>query len=185
VGCNVAEAGAVVRAATAPDHTAAGARGKRKRAVPTTRTGQWADESDGLVEVRRRRRRNKAGQYVLEYLLRSPTPRPGLASPARDGCPSQSTPTCSTSWKTFRVRKACDEWRSAEPAEQQSQSVDSTVVRKTKRVTVRCVRGPRAAAEPAIAARGKISREDRAREGEAAPNRRWVHAADCDFECSV
>jgi hypothetical protein len=114
-----------------------------------------------------------------------PTPRPGLASPARDGCPSQSTPTCSTSWTTFRVRKACDEWRSAEPAEQQSQSVDSTVVRKTKRVTVRCVRGPRAAAEPAIAARGKISREDRAREGEAAPNRGWVHAADCDFECSV
>jgi hypothetical protein len=71
VGNDVAEAGAVVRAATAPGHPAARTGGKRKRAAPATRTGHWADERDELVEVRRRRRRNKAGQYVLEYLLQS------------------------------------------------------------------------------------------------------------------
>jgi len=75
----------------------------------------------------------------------------------------------------------CDEWRSTEATSRRSQSVDPAVGREAKRVAVR---GPRAAAGPAVAAGGKISHEDCTREGGRTLNIRWVHAADGGFECS-
>lgn len=82
VGHDVSTAGAVVRSAVAPAHAATGARGKRRRTASASRAQQWADESEQLVELRRRRRRNKAGQYVLEYLLR---PTNAAATRSRTG----------------------------------------------------------------------------------------------------
>ncbi|KAE9006304.1 hypothetical protein PR003_g5876 [Phytophthora rubi] len=66
---DVAETGAPARAASAAVQQAtAGASSKRsRRAVGSTTTGP--DARGRLVERRRRKRRNKAGQYVLEFEL--------------------------------------------------------------------------------------------------------------------
>ncbi|KAG3086452.1 hypothetical protein PI124_g12782 [Phytophthora idaei] len=67
-GTDVATSGAAVAATTAPVHAATTARGtnKSERAVAND-----VSQQDGmLVELRRRRRRNAAGQYVLEHELR-------------------------------------------------------------------------------------------------------------------
>jgi hypothetical protein len=74
VGNEVPAAGAAVRSAAAPSLLAACSSGKRQRTGPTSRTQQWADEREPLVEQRRRKQRNKAGQYVLEILLRPTNP---------------------------------------------------------------------------------------------------------------
>lgn len=61
---------APVRTATsANNHTPTGAGTKRDRAAMATSSGTRSARNK-LVELRRRRRRNKAGQYVLEYQLR-------------------------------------------------------------------------------------------------------------------
>jgi hypothetical protein len=70
LGLTVPSAGASVLAAAVPSRPAMGANSKRRRGEAATRTTQWADASERLVETRRRRRRNKAGQYVLEIQLR-------------------------------------------------------------------------------------------------------------------
>ncbi|EGZ26479.1 hypothetical protein PHYSODRAFT_483971, partial [Phytophthora sojae] len=46
------------------------AAGKRRRRPAATSEKAWRDDGEQLVEVARRRRRNKAGHYVLEYKLR-------------------------------------------------------------------------------------------------------------------
>ncbi|POM57490.1 Retrovirus-related Pol Polyprotein, partial [Phytophthora palmivora] len=69
-GSDVETYRAAVRSATAAaDRTATSSSEKRRgRAVPSSNDGH--DTSGKLVEERRRKRRNRAGQYVLEYLLR-------------------------------------------------------------------------------------------------------------------
>ncbi|KAJ8579192.1 hypothetical protein ON010_g8 [Phytophthora cinnamomi] len=54
------------------------ATGKRRRRPAATSQEAWRDEGVQLVEIGRRRRRNKAGHYVLELRLR-------LARSAHDG----------------------------------------------------------------------------------------------------
>ncbi|GMF48305.1 unnamed protein product [Phytophthora fragariaefolia] len=65
-----------------------GATAAAVHAVTTKRTGKrpyragdaedaWERPSEKLVELRRRRRRNKAGHYVLEYELKPVRPTPG------------------------------------------------------------------------------------------------------------
>jgi hypothetical protein len=143
----------------------------------TRGTNWWRFEGDGGA--------TKLGSRYSSTCCSPPMTRQELASPARDGYPLPSTATCSMlerSWKTFRVGKACDEWRSTEATSRRSQSVDAAVGREAKSVAVR---GPQAAAGSAVAAGGKISHEDRPREGGRTLSRRWVHAADGGFECSV
>ncbi|KAE8984424.1 hypothetical protein PR001_g23181 [Phytophthora rubi] len=63
-------AAAVVRAAAAPGTAAASASGtKRRERTVASPAVQWGP-GELLVELRRRRRRNKVGHYVLEYELR-------------------------------------------------------------------------------------------------------------------
>ncbi|OWZ09440.1 hypothetical protein PHMEG_00017861 [Phytophthora megakarya] len=62
--------GTIARATVAPVNSAVAGRGKKRPAEAVESEGV-DDIGDGLlVELKRRRRRNEAGQYVLEYLLR-------------------------------------------------------------------------------------------------------------------
>lgn len=61
---------AAVRAAAAPRERTATTGAKRRRAEATARTNAAGTSNDGLVELQRRRRRNRVGQYPLEYELR-------------------------------------------------------------------------------------------------------------------
>ncbi|KAE8910320.1 hypothetical protein PF005_g21436 [Phytophthora fragariae] len=70
-------AGATTRAATAVVRAVTPNRaGKRPRRA-VDRKDVWERPSEKLVELRRRRRRNKAGHYVLEYQLQPLRPTPG------------------------------------------------------------------------------------------------------------
>jgi hypothetical protein len=114
VGHDVAEAGAVVRAATAPGHpqeaNESAQRQQHEQDSGRTRVTDWRRfEGDGGA--------TKLGSTCPSTCCSPPTIRQELASPARGGSPPPSTATCSMlerPWKTFRVRKACDEWRSTE-----------------------------------------------------------------------
>lgn len=65
-----AEAGTAAGATTVTARPITGAAGKRRRRPAATSEKAWRDDGEQLVEVARRRRRNKAGHYVLEYKLR-------------------------------------------------------------------------------------------------------------------
>jgi hypothetical protein len=69
VGVEIPSAGAAVRSAAGKGSSAVRAGSKRRRSKPTAREGQREHQSARLVDARRRRRRNKAGQYILEILL--------------------------------------------------------------------------------------------------------------------
>jgi len=69
VGIAVSSARAAVRSAAGKGPAAVRAGDKRRRTMPPTRATQREHQSGRLVESRRRRRRNKAGQYVIEILL--------------------------------------------------------------------------------------------------------------------
>ncbi|OWY91558.1 hypothetical protein PHMEG_00039807, partial [Phytophthora megakarya] len=67
---DVAQAGEVTGATAVATRPVTGAAGKRRRRSAATNEEAWRDESEQLVEVGRRRRRNKAGHYILEFRLR-------------------------------------------------------------------------------------------------------------------
>lgn len=56
--------------ATAAVQAAAGGRGTKRPRQTVAREITWRDTGEQVVELRRRRRRNQAGHYVLEFELR-------------------------------------------------------------------------------------------------------------------
>ncbi|EEY67164.1 uncharacterized protein PITG_04102 [Phytophthora infestans T30-4] len=63
-------AGTFARATTAPVRAASAPAGSKRSRTTVAGTDVWGESGGKLVEIRRRRRRNKAGQYVLELELR-------------------------------------------------------------------------------------------------------------------
>lgn len=63
-------AGTFARATTAPVQAASAPAGSKRSRTTVAGTDVWGESGGKLVEIRRRRRRNKAGQYVLEFELR-------------------------------------------------------------------------------------------------------------------
>lgn len=61
----------VVRAAEVPTTTPAQGRARKRNRQTARGATTWRNTSDVLVETRRRKRRNRAGQYVLEHELRT------------------------------------------------------------------------------------------------------------------
>eukprot|EP00644_Phytophthora_capsici_P008853 jgi/Phyca11/102147/e_gw1.6.872.1 len=112
-GMSEGEAAAkVVRAAEVPTTTPASSR-VRKRDRQTARgAAAWRDSSDILVEARRRKRRNRAGMYVLEHELRTrrALETTGTKQSGGEFQPVTTTSCCETteSWKTLVWRKACN-----------------------------------------------------------------------------
>ncbi|KAE8985383.1 hypothetical protein PR003_g23282 [Phytophthora rubi] len=66
-----ASASAPVGAATAPTRATAAGRGAKRTRQPAVGTSTLGQPDELMVELRRRRRRNKAGHYVLEFELQS------------------------------------------------------------------------------------------------------------------
>ncbi|KAE9340255.1 hypothetical protein PR003_g10586 [Phytophthora rubi] len=60
----------VVGATTAPARTAAASRSAKGTKRTMARPGKPGQPDECMVELRRRRRQNKAGHYILEYELR-------------------------------------------------------------------------------------------------------------------
>ncbi|ETP18954.1 hypothetical protein F441_06902 [Phytophthora nicotianae CJ01A1] len=71
-GVSESEAAAkVVRAAEIPTIASAPGRARKRNRQAARGATAWGNTSDILVETRRRKRRNRAGQYVLEHELRT------------------------------------------------------------------------------------------------------------------
>ncbi|EEY64995.1 uncharacterized protein PITG_16448 [Phytophthora infestans T30-4] len=117
-GKDIATAGAATVATAAPVYTAV-ATGSRKREARTTASQEpRLDSNIKMVDIRRRKRRNEAGQYVLDFELRpfveldpvgqEPMEAKTLASA---GSRPENTMHCSKpteSWKTLYLEKACN-----------------------------------------------------------------------------
>ncbi|GMF62929.1 unnamed protein product [Phytophthora fragariaefolia] len=62
--------GTITRATAAAVHTTTGVSGSKRNRQALESENAWGDTGGKLVELRRRRRRNEAGYYILEYELR-------------------------------------------------------------------------------------------------------------------
>ncbi|KAE9301653.1 hypothetical protein PF008_g22691 [Phytophthora fragariae] len=81
---NGTAAGTTAAATTAPVQTATAGSGEKRSGTAVARPAGEEESSTRLVEFRRRRRRNRASQYVLEYELR-PTRNDQHPARSRDG----------------------------------------------------------------------------------------------------